>query len=511
MPESQRGLFVLEFGIGGTSFEQATSKSKAVQIWMAVHSFISGTQADCSRFRRLNPVSNACRPETSPDSTSMRSAIVTSLSQVALHRIPVLGKHPRYKTTISHYDGGDACFGAVLLVRPQRQATRGRLANSALLHMRLAATRRGSSESVRWPFSGGNQRVCAFQTTSKRQFLGDSCGWLYSRCRAETLSSRYWDVDPEIDQWADWTPELSLAPHSEISALCTTSTRCVAVCFGATTKICVQDADAPDRTELLHLSTVRDVRAASLQGRALVLGAAENAVLLTDLDGSGEGTVRMLPTRSDVFTVAQQENLVYAGARAGTVLRFDTRVHAKGGQVLFESGPGNEKRGPALNTTSPRQRSSAVFVQPTHGGQRLVVGYMDGRLGTYDLRFARLTGPPIVTCAGHPSSLSHSGRLGIALDPAERFLFAAGADHRLRAWALDSGTPVVGAASPSPDPSDAYTHPPDSDAHPPSCNPFTMHFTKPLSVLQVVDDDDGAGQVLWASGGSQVWRWQLGV
>jgi WD repeat-containing protein 21A len=101
---------------------------------------------------------------------------------------------------------------------------------------------------------------------------------------------------------------------------------------------------------------------------------------------------------------------------------------------------------------------------------------------------------------------------GITLDPSERFLFAAGADHRLRAWALDSGAPVASSASPSPSPSpyapSTSRTAVDGDS---SRNPFTMRFATDFSALQVVDADDGPGQVLWASGGSEVWRWRLGV
>ncbi|KAJ7244980.1 hypothetical protein B0H12DRAFT_1235921 [Mycena haematopus] len=409
---------------------------------------------------------------------------------------------------------------------PARETTSSGRAReaSALRHMRLAATSCGCSEPMRWPFNAAGQSICAFKTTPTHQFLGDAHGWLYSRACGDISLSR--DVNPsdDMDRWGEWTPELSLAPHSEISALCTTSTRCVAVCFGFATKICVQDAEAPDRTQILHLTTVRDVRAASLQGRSLVLGsygrlsvaqptgsfsAADNAVLLPDLDTSNSTAVRLLPTRSDVFTVAQQENLIYAGTRAGAVLRFDIRVNTKSAQVLVESGPRNDNTRPT-HRMGPKQRSSVVFVEPVHGGEQLVLGYMDGRLGTYDLRFARPTAQPVVTYVGHPSSLSCNGRLGIALDPFERFLFAAGADHRLRAWALDSGAPVVPSASLTAPPPSSSSYPPPENGDAPR-NPFATPFTTPFSSLQVVDEDDGPGQVLWASGGSEVWRWRLGV
>ncbi|KAF8132183.1 hypothetical protein K438DRAFT_830212 [Mycena galopus ATCC 62051] len=403
----------------------------------------------------------------------------------------------------------------VLWTCPRQTTSAGHaLEASALLHSRLAATSRFSSESVRWPFSGGGQSVCVFQTTPTHQFLGDSRGWLYRRARAQQR-----DVDPgeDMDHWTEWTPELSLAVLSEISALCTTNTRCVAVCFGSTTKICVQDAEVPGRTQLLHLSAVRDVRAASLQGRALVLGAADNAVLLADLDASDNTALRMLPTRSDVFTVAQQETLIYAGTRAGSVLRFDTRLSAKGAaQVLFQSGPGNDNSlvDPVTQRTG---RSSVVFVRPMRSQpQQVVIGYMDGRMGAYDLRFARPTAGPVVSYAGNPSSLSCNGRLGITLDPSERFLFAAGADHRLRAWALDSGAPVGPSAGPLPASSTSSSrseHPniPPRRNESGNRNPFAQPFATPFTALQVVDADDGPGQVLWAGGGSEVWHWRLRV
>ncbi|KAJ7784313.1 hypothetical protein B0H16DRAFT_1492046 [Mycena metata] len=411
---------------------------------------------------------------------------------------------------------------------------------SALLHARLALTQRGCAERVRWPFSGGSN-VCAFRTTPTRQVLGDERGWLYSRAPAESSEYPPHYRDPNEDDgggggWTEWSPELCLSPGSEISVLCTTDTRCVAVCFGPATKICVQDAGAPGRTALLHLSAVRDVRAASLQDRALVLGAARHAVLLPDLDAP-INSVRTLSARSDVFAVAQRETLVYAGTRAGGVLRFDTRdTNAKCAQLLFESGPdpGTPSNTSKVNAPqvrrlvnaprnantdgSPPERSSIVFVQPTHGGQALVVGCMDGRLATYDLRFVRPTAPPTVSYSGQPSALSHSGRLGIALDPAERFLFAAGADHRLRAWALNSGAPVVPPSAPTPSSqssdaasSNSYIHPSTSNAPPQSRNPFATRFIAPLSALQVVEAEDGPGTVMWAGGGGEVWRWRLGV
>ncbi|KAJ7816113.1 hypothetical protein B0H13DRAFT_2137165 [Mycena leptocephala] len=398
---------------------------------------------------------------------------------------------------------------------------------SRLLHARLASTQRGCVEQVRSPWTFGSTQVSAFRTTPTRQFLGDTHGWLHSRTRVESSSSRCRDAEDESDGWAEWSPwtsevYLGMEPDSEISAICTTSTHCVAVCFGPATKICIQQAGMPGRTTLLDLSAgsddlrtallnlpaVTDVRAASLHGRTLVLGAARNAVLLPDLDASTTA-VRLLPTRTDVFAVAQQENLVYAGTRTGAMLRFDTRTTKSKAQVLFESGAGNGNTGLGVNPGI--QRSSTVFVQPTHGGQALVVGYMDGRLATYDLRFVRPAAPPVVTYSGNPSALLYNGRLGITLDPAERFLFAAGADCRLRAWSLDSGAPVKPHAlnsSLNSNSASSFNSAPPSQT---SRNPFIKVFPAPLAALQVVNDDGEPAPMLWAGGGGEMWHWRLGV
>ncbi|KAJ7430277.1 hypothetical protein B0H11DRAFT_2263864 [Mycena galericulata] len=209
-------------------------------------------------------------------------------------------------------------------------------------------------------------------------FASDACGWVYSRVALNPPSSHYeeyaygewaeegwWE-----DDWGEWTPELCLHPESEVSAILTTPSRCVAVCFGPTTKIGVQDGGAPGRTSLLSLTSVRDVRAASLQGSALTLAASA-------------AHVRTLSTGSDVFAVAQSETLIYAGTRAGAVLRFDTRIKTGAGgrthghaQTICESGAGWPGHA-SSDAQSSGSRSTVVFVHPTREGWELVVGFMD--------------------------------------------------------------------------------------------------------------------------------------
>ncbi|KAJ7818517.1 hypothetical protein B0H14DRAFT_2839204 [Mycena olivaceomarginata] len=250
--------------------------------------------------------------------------------------------------------------------------------------------------------------------------MGDSYGWLYSRTRVKTFS----DMDPcdDIDQWADWIPDLSV--HSEVHTfglfsfstyiwkpdlrpLCDRYALRRSV-LRPVTNICVQDIEVPGRTQLLHLSAVHDVPATSLHDCSLVL----------------------------------EPHLCGHRARTGSVLRFDTRLNAKG---------------------SALPRSSVVF--------QLVVGYMDGRLGTYDLRFPRPIAQYAVTYAGNPFSLSWNGRLASSV--------------------TDTRAP--------------RSIPPSASSSRPAQT--TAFFGAP----QVVDADDGPGKVLWASGGSEVWRWRLGV
>ncbi|KAJ7433033.1 hypothetical protein B0H11DRAFT_2209098 [Mycena galericulata] len=300
-----------------------------------------------------------------------------------------------------------------------------------------------------------------------------------------------------------------------VSAILTTPSRCVAVCFGPTTKIGVQDGGAPGRTSLLSLTSVRDVRAASLQGSALVLGAARHAVLLPDLDAAASAArVRTLSTGSDVFAVAQSETLIYAGTRAGAVLRFDTRIKTGAGgkthghaQTICESAAGWPGHA-SSDAQASGSRSTVVFVHPTREGRELVVGFMDGRLGTYDLRFVRPAAPPAVVYAGHVGAVAP--RLGITLDPHERLLFAAGADCRVRAWALGSGAPVVPPRSDSSSHFTSAPHSHDTDPEAAQRNPFTARLEAPLAALQVVEDGPGPG-VLWGGGGGELRRWRLGV
>ncbi|KAJ7288055.1 WD40-repeat-containing domain protein [Mycena rebaudengoi] len=327
----------------------------------------------------------------------------------------------------------------------------------ATLCARVAATSLTDHERIQWPIRGGSMNV--FCTTPTRQFLGDTRGWLYSR----TLDA----ADP-------WAPELCLHPESEVSSIRVSGSRCIATCFGPSTKICVQDLNVPGKSWLLNLSSVRDVRDSRLDGSALVLAASRKAVYINDIDASP--AVQTLDTRSDVFAIDQHESLVYTGTRSGTVARFDVRVG------------GSKSQAHTLLSAA----SSVVALQTTCAAQQLLVSRMDGTLCSYDLRFARAESP-VVAYAGHVNHISQ--RLGIAVDPAEQLLFAAGEDGRVRGWSLHTGAPLA---------------PPGGGCmiSGGGANPFALVFRDPLVTMQATDD--GEGMHLWGGAAGELYKFHLG-
>jgi len=103
---------------------------------------------------------------------------------------------------------------------------------------------------------------------------------------------------------------------------------------------------------------------------------------------------------------------------------------------------------------------------------------------------------------GHVDSVcAQSPRLGIAIDPSEDFLFAAGQDCRIRAWSLRTGAPLLSSHAPTP-PRLA------DDFEPNWTNPLTTVLDKPAVVLQFTTEK--AGLCLWAASGAHLYRFDLG-
>ena len=82
---------------------------------------------------------------------------------------------------------------------------------------------------------------------------------------------------------------------------------------------------------------------------------------------------------------------------------------------------------------------------------------------------------------------------GIAIDPEEDFLFAAGQDCRLRVWSLRTGLPLY---------SENLT---DDQA-----NPFNSLFPSPISSLQVTRDSGRNSISMWAAYDHDICQFHLG-
>ncbi|KAL0961013.1 hypothetical protein HGRIS_006005 [Hohenbuehelia grisea] len=260
-------------------------------------------------------------------------------------------------------------------------------------------------------------------------FVGDTSGWLYKS------TGNGEDSDADADELA-WAAEFNLRPSSEISSISTSGQRCVATCSGTTARIAVIN-DA--QTTLFSVNGIHDAWASFLSDRSLVIGAEKKAVYIPDIDIGPPMTV--MDTQSDIFSVFMQESQIYTGARNGDIMRFDVRTEKRDGQKIFSG-----RFGPAPTSSKhaqphlfknriARPRSSVVHLGIIREWQMLV-SHMDGELGTYDLRFLRETNP-VQMFTGHVNSLTR--QLGIAVDPCENLLFAAGEDRRIRAWSITTG------------------------------------------------------------------------
>ncbi|KAF8677818.1 hypothetical protein AX14_004782 [Amanita brunnescens Koide BX004] len=327
------------------------------------------------------------------------------------------------------------------------------------------------------PTSG---RIRAFCTTnyngSHRRYLGDDQGWLYA-CTVPDIEEQ--DMITET-----YVPELILQPASEVTSICISGTKCIATCLGPSARISVQDLNVIGRTSLLGLKGVHDIWSAHLDTTSLVIGADKRAVYLHDLDSTH---LTYLDTQSDVFSVYHRQNLAYTGARNGSITRFDLRLMTFG-QKLFDERFGWGPRSTVLHLEVVKE-------------YQLVTSHMNGDLATYDLRFTRPS-VPLVSYAGHVNT--YNRKLGIAIDPDERFLFAAGVDRRIRGWSLSTGAPIQPPAFEDED-TDTIASP--DDTHKLS-NPFQSVFSHPVQAMQVTQERRGL--CLWAASDEDLYRYHLG-
>ncbi|KAF9807350.1 hypothetical protein IEO21_08262 [Rhodonia placenta] len=206
--------------------------------------------------------------------------------------------------------------------------------------------------------------------------------------------------------------------------------------------------------------------------------AAKRGILLPDIE-TGRG-FQVLQTGSDVFAIQRRDNLVYVGARNGSISRFDTRLDTNNRQELLQS---------RFEPT----RSSITHLSVVQEWQ-LLVSTIRGDLETHDLRFLRST-TPLMRLNGHINS--YTIELGIAVDPSENYVFAAGDDCKLRGWSLHSGDEIV----PSP------PSPRDIESAATS-SLFGKTFDNPIRALQVTESP--METCLWAASGSTLHQFWLG-
>ncbi|KAI6129946.1 hypothetical protein EDD17DRAFT_1173865 [Pisolithus thermaeus] len=323
------------------------------------------------------------------------------------------------------------------------------------------------------PWYGGS--VTAFQTARHNgrvwSFAGDSVGWVYS----SLTSSR----NPITAFFAHgWQPEFNLS--SEVSSICCSDSWCIATSFGPDCKILHFPLDTT--TEDIRVSRIDsrvacDIWTADLRGSRLALGARSQLVCIDDV--ANRATIHNLPTYSDVFSVAQENHVIYAGLRNGGIFRFDTRTWGSKGDALLDG----------------------LFTQPHNSitnlrllcDFQLLVSNVDGKISTFDLRFPAIR-TPLKAYTGNVNS--YVIKVPIAVDPSEDFLFAAGQDNRIRLWSLRSGGPPL-APNTSSTPMESQ-----------GLNLLQHHFMQPIRAMQI--SEEAEGMALWVGSGSDVFKYSLG-
>ncbi len=101
---------------------------------------------------------------------------------------------------------------------------------------------------------------------------------------------------------------------------------------------------------------------------------------------------------------------------------------------------------------------------------------------------------------------------GIAIDPDNDFLFAAGQDCRIRGWSLRTGNPLTPMNPTSSNHDRSNTNPSTStrlqNFQVDSSNPLLAVFDDPVTTMQITRED--TGMCLWAGSGKQLWQFNLG-
>ncbi|KAI6039346.1 hypothetical protein EDC04DRAFT_2686357 [Pisolithus marmoratus] len=330
---------------------------------------------------------------------------------------------------------------------------------------------------MRSPWYGGP--VTAFQVRQRRSiivaaygvFAGDSMGWFYS-----SLTNSQNQTTDLLTH--GWQPEFNLS--SEVSSISVSDSWCIATSFGPDCKILHFPLDST--TEDIRVSRMEghvacDIWTADLRGSRLALGARNQLVCIDDI--ANRATVHSLPTYSDVFSVTQENHVIYTGLRNGGILRFDSRTWGSKGDPLLDG----------LFTQPP---NSITNLRLLHDSQ-LLVSNLDGKISTFDLRFLAVR-TPLKVFTGNVNS--YVIKAPIAVDPPEEFLLAAGQDNRIRLWSLRLGGPPL---APNTSNTPVEFH---------GLNLLQHHFAHPVRTMQI--SEEAEGMTLWVGSGSDVFKYSLG-
>ncbi|KIN99578.1 hypothetical protein M404DRAFT_965477 [Pisolithus tinctorius Marx 270] len=350
---------------------------------------------------------------------------------------------------------------------------------------RFTLTGKGERLLMHSPWSGLAGSVTAFQLIDGMtcrtktvhhndrvwSFAGDSMGWFHS-----SLTNN--QNQPTGLLTHGWQPEFNLS--SEVSSISVSDSWCIATSFGPDCKILhfpLESTTEDIRVSRIDGHVACDIWTADLRGSRLALGAKNQLVCIDDI--ADRAAMQNLPTYSDVFAVAQENHIIYAGLRNGGLLRFDTRTWQSKGDALLGG----------LFTQPPNSITNLRLLRDS----QLLVSNVDGKISTFDLRFSSIR-TPLKVFTGNVNS--YVIKAPIAVDPSEDFLLAAGQDNRIRLWSLRSGGPPL-----APSTSDT---PIEFDGH----NLLQHRFEHPVRAMQVSEEAEGI--TLWVGSGSDVFKYSLG-
>ncbi|KAJ3747418.1 hypothetical protein DFH05DRAFT_810012 [Lentinula detonsa] len=457
---------------------------------------------------RYFPLSSRPSPVTAEGSSTQRNAL--SRKRPCVETEPWLTTTPSATVHRTRNLLSSEALNQRILNSQINLVTQGRsLLNHEVQCSRLASTSRFDFSQTA---SFGNITEFCSATSEDgltRRYIGDDKGWFYTCTVYSDVSSdnrlqdlnHYPPIETPSAQMYMWPPEINLHSLSQVSSIKISGHNCVTTCFGPVTKVAVQDLHASGRTTLITFNQVHDVRASHFQDSSLILGAKGKAVHIPNIDVSGSVQYLNNHQNSDIFAVDRDKNLVYIGARNGSITRHDLRVPSeKNGQWLFQSrfSAGKDNRVP----------SSVLYLKLVQDSQ-LLVSQMNGELCTYDTRFPMKSTPSRIF-RGHRNSVTQ--KLGICLDPGNDFVFAAGEDHRIRGWSLRTGKALHDDSSASASASATSI----SLASSSSCSnwtqfrsPFKTSFPTPVPTMQVTEERDGS-LCLWAGSQQTLYRYFLG-